>query len=86
MCVCLHVRARVCVCVFMPVCVFLVTFSRAHTHTATEYHLGLLKAKLAKYRAQLIEGPKTSGPKVRPKSCHPLWPVLTCVEEVTTKT
>ena len=31
---------------------------------ATEYHLGVLKAKLAKYRAQLLEGPKTSGAKV----------------------
>lgn len=31
-------------------------------HTATEYHLGLLKAKLAKYRAQLLE-PKSAGAK-----------------------
>lgn len=31
---------------------------------ATEYHLGLLKAKLARYRAQLIEPTSKSGPKV----------------------
>eukprot|EP00117_Sycon_ciliatum_P045359 scpid71279/ scgid32613/ Developmentally-regulated GTP-binding protein 2 len=37
--------------------------ARTQKNKATEYHLGLLKAKLAKYRAQLIEGPKTSGPK-----------------------
>ncbi len=30
---------------------------------ATEYHLGLLKAKLAKYRAQLLEPSKSSGGK-----------------------
>ena len=34
------------------------------TLIATEYHLGLLKAKLAKYRAQLIEAPKGSAGKV----------------------
>jgi ribosome-interacting GTPase 1 len=28
--------------------------------SATEYHLGLLKAKLAKYRSQLLEPPKKS--------------------------
>lgn len=32
--------------------------------TATEYHLGLLKAKLAKYRIQLIEGSQTKSEKV----------------------
>lgn len=31
-------------------------------HLATEYHLGLLKAKLAKYRAQLLE-PSKKGEK-----------------------
>lgn len=32
-------------------------------HAATEYHLGLLKAKLAKYRAQLLEPSKSSAAK-----------------------
>lgn len=33
------------------------------TPPATEYHLGLLKAKLAKYRAQLLEPTKSTGAK-----------------------
>jgi len=36
--------------------------SRTQKNKATEYHLGLLKAKLAKYRAQLLE-PEKKGPK-----------------------
>ncbi|KAI9225713.1 MAG: P-loop containing nucleoside triphosphate hydrolase protein [Piptocephalis tieghemiana] len=36
--------------------------SRTQKNKATEYHLGLLKAKLARYRVQLLE-PKGSGPK-----------------------
>ncbi|OLY85392.1 Developmentally-regulated GTP-binding protein 2 [Smittium mucronatum] len=35
---------------------------RTQKNKATEYHLGLLKGKLAKYRAELLE-PKGSGPK-----------------------
>lgn len=34
--------------------------SRTQKNKATEYHLGLLKAKLAKYRSQLLEAPKGS--------------------------
>ena len=30
--------------------------ARTQKNKATEYHLGLLKAKLAKYRSQIIEG------------------------------
>ncbi|XP_038047231.1 developmentally-regulated GTP-binding protein 2-like [Patiria miniata] len=36
---------------------------RTQKNKATEYHLGLLKAKLARYRAQLIEPTTKSGPK-----------------------
>ena len=35
--------------------------SRTQKNKATEGHLGLLKAKLSKLRAQLAEGPKTAG-------------------------
>ena len=31
------------------------------SYAATEYHLGLLKAKLAKYRSQLLEPSKSAG-------------------------
>ena len=37
--------------------------ARTQKNKATEYHLGLLKAKLAKYRASLLEGPKGSSAK-----------------------
>ena len=37
--------------------------ARTQKNKATEYHLGLLKAKLAKYRTQLLEGSKSSGQK-----------------------
>jgi len=37
--------------------------ARTQKNKATEGHLGLLKAKLAKYRAELIDSASTSGPK-----------------------
>lgn len=37
--------------------------ARTQKNKATEYHLGLLKAKLAKFRAQLLEGPKGASSK-----------------------
>jgi ribosome-interacting GTPase 1 len=37
--------------------------ARTQKNKATEYHLGLLKAKLARYRSQLLEAPKSSGSK-----------------------
>nr|XP_033819678.1 developmentally-regulated GTP-binding protein 2 isoform X2 [Geotrypetes seraphini] len=37
--------------------------ARTQKNKATEYHLGLLKAKLAKYRAQLLEPSKSSAGK-----------------------
>ena len=35
--------------------------ARTQKNKATEYHLGLLKARLAKYRSQLIEGETKKG-------------------------
>ncbi|KAL1738246.1 hypothetical protein HDZ31DRAFT_70214, partial [Schizophyllum fasciatum] len=35
--------------------------ARTQKNKATEYHLGLLKAKLARYRAQLLEPAAKSG-------------------------
>ena len=35
--------------------------ARTQKNKATEYHLGLLKAKLAKYRSMMIEGSKSKG-------------------------
>lgn len=37
--------------------------ARTQKNKATEYHLGLLKAKLAKYRQTLLEPTGKSGPK-----------------------
>ena len=37
--------------------------SRTQKNKATEYHLGTLKAKLAKYRAQLLEPQGKKGEK-----------------------
>ena len=37
--------------------------SRTQKNKATEYHLGLLKSKLARFRAQLLEPVKTSSGK-----------------------
>ena len=36
--------------------------AKTQKNKKTEYHLGLLKAKLAKFRTQLIEGESKSGP------------------------
>ena len=38
---------------------------RTQKNKATEYHLGQLKAKLAKYRSQLLEPSGKSGEKAR---------------------
>jgi ribosome-interacting GTPase 1 len=37
--------------------------ARTQKNKATEYHLGLLKAKLAKLRTELMEGGKSGGAK-----------------------
>ncbi|KAJ3392884.1 Developmentally-regulated GTP-binding protein 2 [Lobulomyces angularis] len=39
--------------------------ARTQKNKATEYHLGLLKAKLAKYRVMLLEPTGKAGPKVQ---------------------
>lgn len=39
--------------------------ARTQKNKATEYHLGLLKAKLAKFRRDLIEGGTKSAVKAR---------------------
>lgn len=41
-----------------------IEMARTQKNKATEYHLGLLKAKLAKYRTQLLE-PTTKGGRVK---------------------
>lgn len=37
--------------------------ARTQKNKATEYHMGLLKAKLAKYRSELIDGGKSTAGK-----------------------
>ena len=44
-----------------PGCRQLLTLFFGSLPPATESHLGILKAKLAKYRAQLLEPPKGAG-------------------------
>ncbi len=43
------------------------------SHSATEYHLGLLKAKLAKYRSQLLEPSKSAGASKVPRTYRLLY-------------
>jgi ribosome-interacting GTPase 1 len=47
--------------------------ARTQKNKATEYHLGLLKAKLAKYRSQLLE---PTGKAAAAKESSPLILIL----------
>ena len=48
--------------------------SRTQKNKATEYHLGTLKAKLAKYRAQLLEPQGKKGEKGEGFDVLKVWP------------
>ena len=56
------------------------SYVRFLAFAATEYHLGLLKAKLARYRSQLLEPKSTGSSKVLCRAVLVLvgkgWPVL----------
>ena len=64
MCVCVCVTVCVCVCVCSFGFISTLHIIIAYMFSATEYHLGLLKAKLAKCRQQLLEPTGKTGAKV----------------------